>query len=459
MLFLIIAKEIRHNILTLRFAVIYCLFFLLTVISMVMLSANYQSQWENYVRSRAAERESLRTMESASDLRFQGTMVQKEPSKLTPFSLGLDKEMSRSVFVSARGGVEVGASQYPNPISALFATPDMGYVVNVVISLLALLLTFDAICGEKEEGTLRLMLANSVPRDIILVGKWLGGYIALVVPFLIAVAAGFLLSLFFTDLSLDADAWMRAGSLLLLSLLYISVFFTLGVLISTFNHRSSTALMASLFVWVFIVLTIPNVVPILARQIAGIPSLGELDGRRAAVENEQWRQMRQRMRDESISDEERRSMFRESRENVAREWERIQDEYENKIDKQIDLAQVLSRISPSASYVYAATNLAGTGVTEFRNLSDYAKEYHRQFGDVASDMYRQERSRRSERTVEQTVGQETFDVDALPEFKPGGDSFARSLQSSMLDICLLGVFNIVFVLVSYVRFMRYDVCQ
>jgi len=253
MLFLIIAKEIRHNILTLRFAVIYCLFFLLTVISMVTLSANYQNQWENYVRSRAAERESLRTMESASDLRYQGTMVQKEPSKLTPFSLGLDKEMSRSVFVSARGGVEVGASQYPNPISALFATPDMGYVVNVVISLLALLLTFDTICGENEEGTLRLMLANSVPRDIILVGKWLGGYIALVVPFLIAVAVGFLLSLSFTDLPLDSDAWMRAGTLLLLSLLYISVFFTLGVLISTFNHRSSTALMVCLFVWVFIV--------------------------------------------------------------------------------------------------------------------------------------------------------------------------------------------------------------
>jgi len=214
-----------------------------------------------------------------------------------------------------------------------------------------------------------------------------------------------------------------------------------------------------LFVWVFIVLTVPNVVPILARQIAGTPSLGELDGRRAAIESEQWSQVRGRMMDRSMSDEERRNMFREIRENVTKEWTRIQDEYENKIDKQIDLAQVLSRISPSASYVYAATNLAGTGVTEFRNLSDYTKEYYRQFGDVVSELYRTERRRQSERTVEQTIGQEAFDVDALPEFKPEGDSFARSLQSSMLDICLLAVFNIAFLLVSYVKFMRYDVCQ
>jgi len=132
------------------------------------------------------------------------------------------------------------------------------------------------------------------------------------------------------------------------------------------------------------------------------------------------------MMDRSMSDEERRNMFREIRENITKEWERIQEEYENRIDEQIELAQVLSRISPSASYVYAATNLAGTGITEFRSLSDYTKEYNRQFGEVASDMSRQERRRQSERTVEQTVGQEAFDVDALPEFKP--DLSSRELR-------------------------------
>jgi len=458
MLLLVVLKEIRHNILTLRFAVIYSLFFVLTVISMVLLSANYQSQWENYVRAKASERENLGAMEGTRDLRWQGTKVQKEPGKLGLLSLGLDKEMSRSAFVSSRGGVEVGASQYPNPISALFATPDLSYVVNVVISLLALLLTFDAISGENEEGTLRLMLANAVPRDVLLVGKWFGGYIALVVPFLLAVGVGFVLSVLFTDLTLDAESWMRTATLMLLSLLYISVFFTLGILISTFNHRSSTALMASLFVWVFIVLTVPNVVPILARQIAGIPSLGMLDGQRAAIEHEQWRSARQRMRS-AASDDERRSMYLEVRENITREWTRIQGEYENKIDEQIELAQILSRISPSASFVYAATNLTGTGIAEFRNLADYTKQYQGRFADTVRELSREERDRESERTAEQTVDAPPFDIDRLPVFRAEGDSFARSLQGSMLDIGLLVAFNIAFLLVSYIKFMRYDVCE
>ncbi len=458
MLLFLIAKEIRHNILTFRFAVIYVLFFVLTIVSMVMLSANYQIQWENYARSRASERESLGAMEGVRDLRMQGINVQKQPSKLSLFALGLDKEMSRTVSVSAQSGVEVGAGQYPNPISALFATPDLAYVVNVVISLLALLLAFDTISGENETGTLRLMLANAVPRDVILLGKWLGGYIALVVPFLLAVGCGILVSLTLTDVSLDADSWMRMGALLVVSLLYISAFFALGVLVSTFNHRSSTALMVSLFLWVLMVLTVPNVVPILARQIAGIPSPGMLAGQRRAIENEQWERVRQLMAN-NPGEEERRRIFDEMRETLTREWKRTQDEYENRINEQIDLAQVLSRISPSASFVYAATNLAGTGMSDFQSLSDYTKRYYAQFGEVVSELAREESDRASQTSADQTVYAAVLDVDRLPEFLPEKSSFSRSLQHSMLDICLLGMFNIAFFLVSYIKFMRYDICE
>jgi hypothetical protein len=151
------------------------------------------------------------------------------------------------------------------------------------------------------------------------------------------------------------------------------------------------------------------------------------------------------------------------REGVSGELEQIQNEYRGKIDQQIELAEVLSRVSPSASFVYAATNLSGTGVKDFRNLSDYAeKSYGSQFRSVVDEFRRDERrrySRGEQRKVEETVGTTAFDVSRLPEFKPPTESFARSLQRSMLDVGLLGIFNIAFVLVSYIKFMRYDVCE
>ena len=41
---------------------------------------------------------------------------------------------------------------------------DWAFIIGYVLSLIALLFTFDAISGERERGTLRLMLANSIPR-------------------------------------------------------------------------------------------------------------------------------------------------------------------------------------------------------------------------------------------------------------------------------------------------------
>jgi len=184
--------------------------------------------------------------------------------------------------------------------------------------------------------------------------------------------------------------------------------------------------------------------------------------RREAVENEQWRNVRQQMRAAS-TDSERRLIRDQMRETVASELEQIQNDYRGKIDAQIELAEVLSRVSPSASFVYAATNLSGTGVKDFRNLADYAeKSYGSQFRSVVDEFRRDERrrySRGQQRNVEDTIGTTAFDVGRLPEFRPPTESFARSLQRSMLDVGLLGIFNIAFVLASYIKFMRYDVCE
>jgi len=81
--------------------------------------------------------------------------------------------------------------------------------VQIAMSLLALLFMFRSICGERESGTLKLMMANAVPRDIVLLGKWVGGYLGLILPFLLAAGIG-ILALNLTPLvSLKAEHWIR----------------------------------------------------------------------------------------------------------------------------------------------------------------------------------------------------------------------------------------------------------
>ncbi|MEW6754004.1 MAG: ABC transporter permease subunit, partial [Candidatus Latescibacterota bacterium] len=49
---------------------------------------------------------------------------------------------------------------------------DFAFVVGTFLSLLAFLLSFDSIAGERETGTLPVVLANAVSRGTVLLGKW-----------------------------------------------------------------------------------------------------------------------------------------------------------------------------------------------------------------------------------------------------------------------------------------------
>jgi len=42
------------------------------------------------------------------------------------------------------------------------------FIISTVLSFVVLVLTYDSMSGEKEAGTLRLMLANTIPRYKVL---------------------------------------------------------------------------------------------------------------------------------------------------------------------------------------------------------------------------------------------------------------------------------------------------
>jgi len=63
--------------------------------------------------------------------------------------------------------------QQRNFLLPQFIHIDWIFLNSLILSFVALLLTYDCICGEKEGGTLRLMLAGAVPRHKLLVAKYL----------------------------------------------------------------------------------------------------------------------------------------------------------------------------------------------------------------------------------------------------------------------------------------------
>lgn len=459
MFYVLLRKEITAYILSLRFTVTLLLCVALLIGSVQMMAVNYQKQLSSYAEAKERQRATLKEASDFRDLMFSGITSDKRPNPMSVFSIGLEKEMARSVTVSVFRGTELGGSPYANPLFFLYPSPDFVYVVNIVISLLAILLAFDAICGEREDQTLRLILSNAVPRDLVLIGKWMAGIVVLAAAFAIAWCAGWVVAYLSTPLALDGGQGLGLLVIFGVSMLYISTFFTLGLLVSTVTRRSSTSLMVAFSVWVALVLIVPNIMPILARQLIPAPSAGVIAGQQEAIQREEWQAARQAMRD-AQTDEERQDLWDQTNRRIQERSDAVMETYTRRVDQQVTLAGVLSRISPSSNYIYAATDLAGTGIEDFRSLRERIRRFQRDLTQRILEI-RRERSRQAAAIEDAAERREVRDAPIdprdLPAFRVEQTGFAVRLHRAMLDILILAIIHVLFLLGSYMRFLRTNV--
>jgi ABC-type transport system involved in multi-copper enzyme maturation permease subunit len=460
MLLRLIRKELLNNLLSFRFAVTYALLFVLVLVSVFLMGNEHRDRMADYTKQEARFRGRLAELAAMPDPGEQFNAVRQEdfsgvrrPATLAVLARGLEGSLPTRVSSENRFTMRTSDDRLGrNILLDVFQAPDFAYVVNVVVSLLALLFVFDSVCGEKERGTLKLLMSNSVPRDTVLLAKWIGGYLSITAPFAVAVVAGYLYLSMSGAIELDGDDASRFAAILGVSFLYISAFFSLGLMISTATHRASTALLMSLLVWIGWILVVPNLAPIVARLTSPVPPRQVIDAEQRAIEREA------QLLQEAIR---KRKVYGD-----ADESERIQQEsdqrqrkleafYKDRMANQISLSQNLARLSPSASYLFAVTRLSGTGPALFTHFSaavERFQEGHREFENSA---YR-DGSITFTREGPQ-VPEGWFDADAVPRLQVFHEGASEALDAALFDILLLMVFNVLFFMLSYVFFLRYDV--
>ena len=98
--------------------------------------------------------------------------VYRRPVELGILARGIEDRMNRPVqFFNIRksgykAATDIGNPQERNKTATLYSLPDFLFFTKVVLSLLVILFAYDTIAGERERGTLQLILSNSVsPRS------------------------------------------------------------------------------------------------------------------------------------------------------------------------------------------------------------------------------------------------------------------------------------------------------
>lgn len=102
----------------------------------------------------------------------------RKPTQLTAFVSGVSFDIGRFSYQSFGGGGELEHSVYSDdPLFAFFRFLDFAFVVQFILPLFAILFSYDRICGEREDGLLRLLMANAIPRNRVVLSKVVGALV------------------------------------------------------------------------------------------------------------------------------------------------------------------------------------------------------------------------------------------------------------------------------------------
>jgi len=144
-------------------------------------------------------------------------------------------------------------------------------VLQLLVPLLIVLLGFSAIVGEREAGTMRLLLAGGVRREQLALGKAAGLTLGLGVLVIPAAAVGALALLLATNtdqsVSVARVAWL-AGAYLL----YFGAILGITLAVSAWSRSSRVALVTLLGFWIVNALVSPRLATDVARALYPLPA-------------------------------------------------------------------------------------------------------------------------------------------------------------------------------------------
>jgi len=502
----LISKEIAETVLGLRFTIAMLLCVVLIPLGMYVSRKDYEHRLAGYQREVQTYRQRYGTPTGA--ISYAEAQGFRPPSVLSIFASGLDPFMPDKVFTLQSGLFRtVKEAGIGNPQSLLFGKADFLFNVMFIISLAALIFTFNSISGEREKGTLRLMIANSIPRSRILLSKIVGRYIVLLVPFMISV--------FIALLILDASPVVSIGSpevwpallvILMVTDLFIFSMVSLGICISTFTSHSMGSIVLLFFVWAMFIIGVPRMSPMIAEIIYPVESGSVFSFRKRLVRDDIEKQFEQvkketidskryaeleplqeatRLKSIEIAERERaegkepsfkaveelnrkynerrreieakyepqtQHLFEECQRRIASELNRIEQDYRNCRNIQFSIAMNLARISPVSCYAFVVSGLSGTGIAEPDNFVSNAQRFQDQIKQILYDKVYQRFGK--------FIKAKEFDISnppSFPDMKYCYLNLMEALQMHWPDILLLCLFNVLFCTLALMKFNRYDV--
>jgi ABC-type transport system involved in multi-copper enzyme maturation permease subunit len=475
-------NELQKSIYNHRFLLCFLICLIFIPLSAHISVVEYKRELSDYEMNRGQYNKQARPSGTFRAVGF------RYPSASSFLSVGIDRIIPQKAIVT-RDGIEYRSKVTDNRgsyIVSLLGRLDFHFVMLYIVSLLIIILSFDMVAGEKENGTLSLVMANPLSRLKVLIAKGLALFTLVAVSILTASLLSLIILYQSQLISLfSADFAIRFLLALLVSLLYVLIIGFISLAVSSMVRRSGIAIIFILLIWCFYTLIIPKTTPLAVKLIYPVKAeyqvkneikalKQDLNKELAAKENEITAQLF-RQNQLSAQDIERLErdteleavkaeldnaitpLRQEYETRISVETQKIVDDYSRRKQKQNRIAMNLSRLSPVACYSFIMGELAQNGRAEQDAFEKRSKEFEY---EVQSKVYA--RYRFSSYALDGTwISGHYADFDPKDFEIPNLDYRPLSVMSVQdyvrLDVLLLCFYAFIWFFIYYYAFVKLDV--
>lgn len=464
MLRTILKQEILHNLYSLRFQVSLALVLCVFVIGAFSFVKSHEAGLQKYQEVQAQYLEEMRAQAkaSATDLAVNKKTYTLRPRDNAFIYDGKEKYLPNAVVFSAWNVFSFqNRSGSTNPFLNAFEELNWSFIVALILSFVALLLTFDSVSGEKESKTLALALSNSVSRGTLLFGKYVSAILTFLAMVLPGIALSVIVVLLSGRISLGSVFILETVGFLAVATLMAAALAAFGLLCSVVARNSNISLLLALAFWILFAVVIPNSSAFIAKTFFPIE-------RTETIQKKVWAAFDDL--DKSAPPGSWMSNTgnpflpqHELRANLQRkrfEAEKgIRDAYYQSLFRQFEKTRLLTAVSPVPLFQYLTEAVIGGGYPRFRKVWDDFHVYQGQFLAFFKNLDAQDPKSphwynpfENVSTTRKSVAFET-----VPQFMEKSMTFAERIRPILVFFVINILYACLVFFLSFALFVRYDV--
>ncbi|MEM0940217.1 MAG: DUF3526 domain-containing protein [Bacteroidota bacterium] len=186
-----------------------------------------------------------------------GTFAFRTKHPLSQFDFGIESFTGNAIFLEAHKQNTANFSEAGFSTGLLrFGELSMALILQTILPLVIFFIGYSAIVGDREYGTLKLLLTQGAKWKEILFGRsigltWIASLFSL--PFIIVT-----LFLLLSDHDVSGDVWARFALITTAYLLFAFILSLITIFISTTSGSSRNALVKLLGLWLFMTVLLPR---------------------------------------------------------------------------------------------------------------------------------------------------------------------------------------------------------